>query len=399
MSKKCQSRKFLIINSYAEESSNVNQTIYQKLRKELCMLPCQYEFINYLRDKESFLDFIKRKYSEGYRFIIGNIRSSDCLETFDFLKAHPDLLFISSFSSIYFDTSIRPFNFISTSTEDEVTFQKFKNEVLNVFSNLLLIVDPTLEQFPYQKPLIDGGAVPTFVKNVNVLYTPDDIYDVTYVRMIKKLINPSDPYTFTFFEIPADLVIKGQLTPEATVALNSTDYSNVFMIISYLTQDFLNIISTNEQYMTQFIFGGVQFNNSALTTKNELPYFLTIANQIFYATSYFYQELALGSIEAYVNPYIMSIYTNIFQFMNLFNLFYNKKLSADKVILKMNDGDLYFFNQPTLNMANIHKINWPIQTNKRVKSKAVAKSFKQLSFNPSSYTQSSYIAVVKVPPP
>ena len=347
-------KKVLVVSNYALDNTTDLYRLLNKMKNDFKTLPSYIDYVTY--KGTDFLNFITTKYSQGYRIIIGNFYSSQCLTVFDFLNNHDDLLLISSASTAMFPSQI-PSNLIRLQSNDEKGFSLFKNNVLDSMNKVLLSVDSTLTTFPRQKKLINLNEK-TFVKTVNVLYTDEDIYNLSYVRMIKRSITGNEPYKFKFFKIDSDTIVQNKLTNEANAILKTTDASNVFMIltISY-AQQFLNILSANNNYGIQMIFLCDSFTSYNFTVYTQLPYGYTLINEIVPTTIDYYQRLLFNNA-GYINYYTISI----LQFLKTHSELINNNILNDlstknmiNILVKCNE---FVNSQPTNNKKSMIKITY-----------------------------------------
>ena len=347
-------KKVLVVSNYALDNTTDLYRLVNKMKNDLRTLPTYIDYVTY--KGTDFLKFITAKYSQGYRIIIGSFYSSQCLSVFDFLNKHNDLLLISSASTAMF-TKQMPSNLIRFPTNDEMSFSLFKNNILDSMNRVLLSIDPTLLKFPRQTEIINLNT-PTYVKTVNVLYTDEDIYNLSYVRMIKKSITGNEPYKFKFYKIDNATIEQNKLTLEASAILKTTDASNVFMIltISY-AQQFLNILSSNYEYGIQMIFLCDSFTSYNLTVKSQLPYSYTLVNVAPITFSY-YQRLLFNNNGGYINDYTISI----LQFLKSHTELINNNIINDLPITNMIDilakSNEYVNNQPLNNKNSIIAITY-----------------------------------------
>ena len=326
-------------------------------------------YIDYVTYKGTdFLEFITTKYNNGYCIIIGNFYSSQCLSVFDFLNNHDDLLLISSSSTSLF-TKQMPTNLIRLPSNDEKTFSLFKYSILNSMNNILLTLDPTLLNFPRQKEIINLNEK-TFVKTVNVLYTDENIYNLSYVRMIKRSITGKESYKFKFYKINSAIIAQNKLTPEASTILKTSDASNIFMIltVSY-AQQFLNILSSNYEYGIQMIFFSDSFVSPAIMVKSQLPYAYTIIN-VSQNNLVYYQRLLFNNYAGYINHYTIEI----LQFLKLHAELINKNiinvLSTNDMINLLENSNEYKNGQSINHKCSILAITFTLSSlNVNIKTK------------------------------
>ena len=329
-------------------------------------LPSYIDYVTY--KGTDFLKFITAKYSQGYRIIIGSFYSSQCLSVFDFLNKHNDLLLVSSSSTSIF-TKQMPYNLIRLPSNDERTFSLFKYSILDSMNNILRTLDPTLLLFPRQKEIINLNDK-TFVKTVNVLYTDEDFYNLSYVRMIKRTITGNEPYKFKFYKINSAIISQNKLTPEASTILKTTDASNVFMIITtYYPQQFLNILSSNYEYGIQIIFFNDSFVSPNFIVKSQLPYAYTLIN-VSQNNLVYYQRLLFNNNAGYINHYTLEI----LQFLKLHTELMNKniinELYTNDMIDLLKNSNEYINGQPINHKCCILEITFLLSSlNINIKTK------------------------------
>ena len=336
-------KKVLVVSNYALDNTTDLYRSVNKMKNELQALP---EYIDYVTYKGTdFLKFITAKYSQGYRIIIGDFYSSQCLAVFNFLNNHDDLLLISSASTTTF-TKQMPTNLLRIPSDDEKSFSLFKSAFLDSTNKVLLSVDSTLSKFPRQKRIINLNDK-TFVKTVNVLYTDEDIYNLSYVRMIKRNITGKESYKFKFYKIDSATIAQNKLTPEATAILKTTDASNVFMIITIsYAQQFLNILSSsNNKCIFQMMFLCDAFVSSKLVVKSQLPYAYTMVNENSPRCIDYFQRLLFDS-PGYINYYTVSILCFLKLHTELINNNIINDLSTTDMIEILARGNEYIKGQP-----------------------------------------------------
>jgi hypothetical protein len=318
-------------------------------------LPSYIDYVTY-KDTD-FLKFITTKYNQGYRIIIGNFYSSQCLSVFNFLNNHNDLLLISSASTVMFSKQM-PSNLLRLASNDKKSFSLFKTKVLDSMNKILLMIDSTLTKFSRQKKIINPNEK-TFVKTVNVLYTDEDIYNLSYVRMIKRTITGKEPYKFKFFKIDSATIKQNKLTPEASAILKTTDASNVFMIITIShAQEFLNIISSNLRYGIQMIFLSDSFASYNLKVKTQLPYSYTLINDILPNHAHYYQEILFNNNAGYIDYYTISILSFLKSHSELINNNILNDLSTKNMIEILAKGNEFINSQPVNNKISMIRIKY-----------------------------------------
>ena len=335
-------KKVLVVSNYALDNTTDLFKLVNKMKNNLRTLPTYIDYVTY--KGTNFLKFITAKYSQGYRIIIGDFYSSQCLSVFKFLDNHRDLLLISSASTATF-TKQMPTNLIRLASDDEKSFSLFKNSFLDSMNQVLLSVDSTLSKFPRQKEIINLNDK-TFVKTVNVLYTDEDIYNLSYVRMIKRNITGKESYKFKFYKIDSATIAQNKLTPEATAILKTTDASNVFMIITIsYAQQFLNILSSNYEYIFQIMFLCDAFISSKLVIKNQLLYTYTMINENSPRTIDYFQRLLFNG-PGYINYYTLSILCFLKLHTELINNNILNDLTTTDMIEILTRGNEYINGQP-----------------------------------------------------
>ena len=238
-----------------------------------------------------------------------------------------------------------PTNLIRIPSDDETSFSLFKDSFLDSMNKVLLSVDSTLSTFPRQKKIINLNDK-TFVKTVNVLYTDEDIYNLSYVRMIKRNTTGNEPYKFKFFKIDSATIAQNKLTPEANAILKTPDASNVFMIITIsYAQEFLNILSSNYIYCTQMMFLCDAFVSSKLVVKNQLLYAYTMVNENSPRSIDYFQRLLFNG-PGYINYYTVSILCFLKLHTELINNNILNDLTTTDMIKILSRGNEYINGQP-----------------------------------------------------
>ena len=350
--------KALVVSNFAFDNSTDLFKLLKTMKNDFKTLPSYIDYVTY-KDTD-FLKFITAKYTQGYRIIIGGFYSSQCLSVFDFLNNHDDLLLISSSSTAIFPKQM-PTNLIRLASNDEKGFSLFKNNVLNSMNKVLLMMDSTLSNFPRQKKLINLNEK-TFVKTVNVLYTDEDIYNLSYVRMIKRSITGNEPYKFKFFKIDSATIAQNKLTPIISTILKTNDASNVFMIltISY-AQQFLNILSSNFEYGIQMIFFSDTFSSHNLTVKTQLPYSYTLINDIVPTNIDYYQRILFNNA-GYINYYTISILRFLKTHCELINNNILNGLSTKNMIDILKNCNEIVNGQPKNDKISMIRINFEYLT-------------------------------------
>jgi hypothetical protein len=347
--------KVLVVSNFEFDNSTDLFRLLKKMKNDFKALPSYIDYVTY--KDTNFLKFITTKYSQGYRMIIGNFYSSQCLSVFDFLNKHDDLLLISSASTVIFSKQM-PSNLLRLASNDEKSFSLFKNKVLDSMNKILLMIDSTLTKFPRQKKIINPNEK-TFVKTVNVLYTDEDIYNLSYVRMIKRTITGKEPYKFKFFKIDSATIKQNKLTPEASAILKTTDASNVFMIITIShAQEFLNIISSNLRYGIQMIFLSDSFASYNLKVKTQLPYSYTLINDILPNHAHYYQEILFNNNAGYIDYYTISILSFLKSHSELINNNILHDLSTKNMIEILGKSNEFINSQPVNNKKSIIRIQY-----------------------------------------
>ena len=359
-------KRVLVVSNYAFDNTTDLYRLLKKIKNDLQALPSYIDYVTYKGN--DFLEFITTKYSQGYRIIIGDFYSSQCLSVFDFLTKHNDLLLISSASTSIF-TKQMPYNLIRLLSNDEMTFSLFKDSILDSMNNILLTLDPTLLLFPRQKEIINLNDK-TFVKTVNVLYTDEDIYNLSYVRMIKRTITGNESYKFKFYKINSAIISQNKLTPEASTILKTTDKSNVFMIIttSY-PQQFLNILSSKYEYGIQIIFFNDSFVSPNFIVKSQLPYAYTLINTS-HNNLVYYQRLLFNNYAGYINHYTLEILQFLRRHTELMNKNIIDDLSTNDMIDLLKNSNEYINGQPINHKCCILEITFTLSSlNINIKTK------------------------------
>ena len=378
-------KKVLVVSNSVFDNTTDLDLLLNKMKNELQSLPQYIDYVTYIGT--DFLEFITKKYSKGYRIIIGGFYSSQCLSVFDFLNNHNDLLLISSASTAIFPKKM-PTNLIRLPSNDEMAFSLFKNKVLDSMNQVLLILDPTLLNFSRQKEIINLNT-PTFVKMVNVLYTDEDLYNLSYVRMIKRSITGKEPYTFKFYKIDSATIAQNKLTPEASAILKTTDASNVFMIltISY-AQQFLNILSSNFEYGIQMIFFSDSFTSYNFTVKSQLPYAYTLINEIEPSNIDYYQRILFNDYAGYINYYTVSILQFLKSHSELMNNNILNNLSTPNMIKILVECNEFAQGQPLRDKSTMITITYIQQSSSTLSQKKPVSSKKRRKGNRGSLSSS-----------
>jgi hypothetical protein len=365
-------KKVLVVSNYDFDNTKDLFVLLKKIKNDFKSLPSYIDYVTYTGT--DFLEFIAAKYSQDYCIIIGSFYSSQCLSVFDFLNKHEDLLLISSASTAMFPKQT-PRNLIRLPSNDEMAFFLFKNKVLDSMNHILLTLDTTLLLFPNQKKIINLNEK-TFVKTVNVLYTDENIYNLSYVRMIKRSITGKESYKFKFYKIDSAIISQNKLTPEASTILKTTDASNVFMIltISY-AQQFFNIISSNYDYGIQMFFLSDSFTSYNFTVKTQLPYAYTLINEIEKTDIDYYQRVLFNNNAGYINYYTVSIIQFLKSHSELINNVIVNNLPITYIIDILTKSNEFIDGQPINNKRSMIKINYLItalKNKKNTKRKPVA---------------------------
>ena len=361
-------KKVLVVSNSDFDNTRDLFELLKIIKNDFKSLPSYIDYVTYIGT--NFLEFITTKYSQGYCIIIGNFYSSQCLTVFDFLNNHNDLLLISSASTAIFPKKM-PTNLIRLPSDDEKSFSLFKNSILDSMNRILLMLDPTLSLFPNQKEIINLNDK-TFVKTVNVLYTDENIYNLSYVRMIKRSITKKEPYKFKFYKIDSDTIAQNKLTPEVSTILKTSDASNVFMIltISY-AQQFLNILSSNFEYGIQMMFLSDSFTSYNFTVKTQLPYAYTLINEIEKTDIDYYQRALFNNNAGYINYYTVSIIQFLKSRTGLINNVIENNLPITGMIDILTKSGEFINGQPINNKRSIIKINYltPALKNRKTKKR------------------------------
>lgn len=358
-------KKVLAVSNFDFDNTTDLFKLLKKIKNDFKTLPSYIDYVTY--KGTDFLTFITTKYNQGYHIIIGNFYSSQCLSVFDFLNNHNDLLLISSASTAMFPKQM-PNNLIRLPSNDENAFSLFKNKVLDSMNQVLLMVDPTLSNFPRQQKLINLNEK-TFVKTVNVIYTDENIYNLSYVRMIKRSITGNEPYKFKFFKIDSATIKQNKLTPGVSTILKTNDASNVFMIltISY-AQQFLNILSSNFEYVIQMIFFSDSFTSYNFTVKTQLPYGYTLINEIETTNIDYYQRALFNNNSGYINYYTVSILQFLKTRTELINNVVINGLSITNMIDVLSKSNEFINGQPINDKRSMIKINYLLKASNNNKS-------------------------------
>lgn len=366
-----------VVNSVADFNNTVSETIFNKMQRCYSMYPSStFQFLNFNSATETFVSFITKLYNSGYRIIIGNINTNDSISAFPFLISNPDLFLFSSFA-VFNITETIPNNFFRFSSTIDNSFLQFKSNNLNELSLSIYNIDPTLTFFPNQKQLIINSES-TFVKTFNVIYTDEDTKNIDFVNFIKTTESALDPYVYKYYLVPKSIITQGQLTPEAALALSTTNYSNVFFIISSYGQTFLNILTSNPQYLKQIIF--TTFVSDTLTLNTNAPYIWSFNQNIIPSQNFFYQIAAYNNQEGYVSPFISSIYEYLTEVQNAYITYLNKNITNIELIGILNKSVVYTSNKASYNYSSIIKIPWTV-----INPDPIVKELSALSFNNFNY--------------
>jgi hypothetical protein len=348
-------KRVLVVNNFLFDKTPDLFKLVIKIRDEYKTLPKYIDYITYKGN--NFLKFITKEYNKGYRIIIGNFYSSQSLEIFDFLNKHQDLLFISSFSTAIFKSKI-PFNLLRLPSNDEKTFLLFKKNILDSANQALLLLDPTLSNFPRQKEIISLNEK-TFIKTVNVLYTDEDIYIISYINIIKSSITGNEQYKFNFVKIPASIISQKKLTKEAVKILYTNDASNVFIIITVAyAQQFLNILSNNITFSSQILFLNDVFSSYSLKIKIQLPYAYTLVNVLEPLNIDYYQRILFNNNPGYINAYIIVLLQFLIEHIELINNTILCNLSIKKFVKILSDSNEFVKSQPNNDNMSLLQINY-----------------------------------------
>lgn len=348
-------KRLLVVNNFVFDNTPDLFKLVIKIRDDYKTLPKYMDYITYKGN--NFLEFITEKYNKGYRIIIGNFYSSQCLVIFDFLNKHQDLLFISSFSTAIFNSKI-PFNLLRIPSNDEKAFLLFKKNILDSATEALLLLDPTLSNFPRQKEIISLNKK-TFIKTVNVLYTDEDIYNISYINLIKRSITGNEQYKFNFVKIPSSVISQKKLTKEAVNILYTTDASNVFIIISVAyTQQLLNILSNNITFSSQILFLNDAFSSYSLKIKSQLPYAYTLVNVLEPLNIDYYQRILFNNNPGYINSYTTVLLQFLIEHAELINNTILCNLSIKKFVKILSDSNEFVKSQPVNDKMSLLQINY-----------------------------------------
>jgi hypothetical protein len=226
----------------------------------------------------------------------------------------------------------------------------------------ILLLDSTLLNFPRQKEIINFNEK-TFIKNINVIYTDEDLYNISYVDLINRSITGNETYKFNFIKIPSSIISQKKLTPDAIKALNTTDVSNVFMIITIAyPQQFLNILSNNITYSSQILFLSDTFTPYNLKLKLQLPYAYTLINVLEPANVDYYQRILFNNNSGYITHYTVSLLQFLTARMELINnsILYN--LSIKDLVQILEDSNDFIKSQPVNNIMSLLQINYSSKT-------------------------------------
>ncbi len=348
-------KRLLVVNNFFFDNTPDLFKLVIKIRDEYKTLPKYIDYITYKGN--NFLEFITEKYNKGYRIIIGTFYSSQCLATFDFLNKHQDLLLISSSSTAIFESKV-PFNLLRIPSTDEKAFTLFKKNILDSANEALLLLDPTLSNFSRQKEIISLNKK-TFIKTVNVLYTDEDIYNISYVNLIKRTITGNEQYKFNFVKIPASVISQKKLTKEAVKILYTTDASNVFIIITIAyPQQLLNILSNNITFSSQILFLSDIFSAYSLKIKTQLPYAFTLINVLEPLNIDYYQRTLFNNNPGYINTYNVTLLQFILQHIELINNTILFNLSIKNFVKILSDSNEFIKSQPVNNNMSLLQINY-----------------------------------------
>jgi hypothetical protein len=348
-------KRVLVVNNFVFDNTPDLFKLLTKIRDEYKTLPKYIDYITY--KGTNFLEFITEKYNKGYRIIIGTFYSSQCLTTFDFLNKHQDLLLISSSSTAIFESKV-PFNLLRIPSTDEKAFLLFKKNILDSANEALLLLDPTLSNFPKQKEIIVLNEK-TFIKTVNVLYTDEDIYNISYVNLIKRTITGNEQYKFNFVKIPASIISQKKLTKEAVKILYTNDTSNVFIIITIAyPQQFLNILSNNITFSSQILFLSDIFSAYSLKIKTQLPYAFTLVNDLEPLNIDYYQRTLFNNNPGYINTYNVTLLQFIIQHIELLNNTILFNLSIKNFVKILSNSNEFIKSQPVNNNMSLLQINY-----------------------------------------
>ena len=348
-------KRVLVVNNFVFDNTPDLFKLVIKIRDDYKTLPKYIDYITY--KGTNFLEFITEKYNKGYRIIIGTFYSSQCLTTFDFLNKHQDLLLISSSSTAIFESKV-PFNLLRIPSTDEKAFLLFKKNILDSANEALLLLDPTLSNFPKQKKLIVLNEK-TFIKTVNVLYTDEDIYNISYVNLIKRTITGNEQYKFNFVKIPASIISQKKLTKEAVKILYTNDASNVFIIITIAyPQQFLNILSNNITFSSQILFLSDIFSAYSLKIKTQLPYAFTLVNDLEPLNIDYYQRTLFNNNPGYINTYNVTLLQFILQHTELLNNTILFNLSIKNFVKILSNSNEFIKSQPVNNNMSLLQINY-----------------------------------------
>jgi hypothetical protein len=363
-------KRVLVVNNFVFDNTPDLFKLVTKIRDEYKTLPKYIDYITYKGN--NFLEFITEKYNKGYRIIIGTFYSSQCLATFDFLNKHQDLLLISSSSTAIFESKI-PFNLLRIPSTDEKAFLLFKKNILDSANEALLLLDSTLSIFPKQKEIIVLNEK-TFIKTVNVLYTDEDIYNISYVNLIKRNITGNEKYKFNFVKIPASVISQKKLTKEAVKILYTNDASNVFIIITIAyPQQFLNILSNNITFSTQILFLSDIFSAYSLKIKTQLPYAFTLVNDLEPLNIDYYQRTLFNNNPGYINTYNVTLLQFLIEHTELINNTILLNLSIKNLVKILSNSNEFVKSQSVNNNMSLLQINY-LRTTATLTTKSINKS-------------------------
>jgi predicted phosphatase len=186
----------------------------------------------------SFENFINNLYlNHNVRLFLSSANSSDCINIFNFLNNHTDVIFISCTSTANLPN--KPFNLLRLSLNDE-----------NIISNIIENIFPI---FYMLRNIIDNNNINnnTTINKIYIIYT-NDTYGISSKNIINNISSNISNITYEYYELNKD-------TNTNTIIYNLLNTNNnnneVFFVYTLQPQIFLNFLDTQLMHNKFYLLG------------------------------------------------------------------------------------------------------------------------------------------------